>query len=312
MSNILADDILEQFLVVDRLTEDTSFLAIDSPSVMDLDLTHPAIVISSPDVAMLTPTTAVSMDQPMTDSEFFLKPGESDLGSQILMPTFKEMNIVDNAQITPSGLGLTVVSPKVIIESPGMDADEPAEYFREPYIEENEPEEYFRPPYIEDKDEDEPMEYFRPPYIEDEDEDEPEEYFRPPHIEVNADDEPEAYFRPAFIETDSEKLLRSVETWLDGLHSPVTPRRFPVTPPWRKSTVVEGDSRPISLLNEPFCPEGEVSRELCPLGDLLGLITADGWCLGCDAKHSNPGNDGPAFDFAPQLELPAFNPFNTI
>jgi len=312
MSNILADDILEQFLVVDRLTEDTSFLAIDSPSVMDLDLTHPAIVISSPDVAMLTPTTAVSMDQPMTDSEFFLKPGESDLGSQILMPTFKEMNIVDNAQITPSGLGLTVVSPKVIIESPGMDADEPAEYFREPHIEEDEPKEYFRPPYIEDKDEDEPMEYFRPPYIEDESEDEREEFFRPPHIGVNADDEPEAYFRPAFIENDSEKLLRSVENWLEGLQSPVTPPQFPVTPPWRKSTVIEATPCPIGLLNEPFDPEEDSAREFCPLGDLLGLITADGWCLGCGTKHSSSGNDGPVFDFAPQLELPAFNPFNMI
>lgn len=243
---------------------------------MDLDLTHPVIVISSPDVAMINPTTVASLDQTTTDSEFFLKPENLDLGSPTLMPSFNEMNIVDSGPM---------------IDSP----DEPAEYFRDGYIEE-----------------DEPMEYFRPPYIEDEDEDEPEEFFRPAHLEVNADEESEAYFRPASIETDSEKLLRSVENWLDGLHSPVTPRQFPVTPPWRKSTVVEADSRPMSLLNEPFYPEEEVKREFCPLGDLLGLMTADGWCLGCGAKHLSSGNDGPVFDFAPQLELLAFNPFNMI
>jgi hypothetical protein len=287
MSYILADDILLKVAVVDRLTADASFLAIKSPSIMDLDLTQPAIVISSPDVAMRTPTTVASLDQTMTYSEFLPKPENLDLGSPTLMPSFNEMNIVDSGPM---------------IDSP----DEPAEYFRDGYIEEDEPEEYFRPPYIEDKDEDEPIEYFRPPCIEGEDEDESEEFFRPPHIEVNADKEPEAYFRPAPIETDSEKLLRSVENWLDGLHSPVTSRRFPVTPPWRKSTVVEANSRPISLLNEPFCPEREVKREFCPLGDLLGLMTADGWCLGCGAKHLSSGNDGPVFDFAPQLELPAF------
>jgi len=279
--------------VVDRLTADASFLAIKSPSIMDLDLNHPAIVISSLDVAMITPTTVASLDQTTTDSEFFLKPENLDLGSPTLMPSFNEMNIVDSGPM---------------IDSP----DEPAEYFRDGYIEKDEPEEYYRPPYIEDKDEDEPMEYFRPPYIEDEDEDEPEGFFRPAHLEVNPDEEPEAYFRPASIETDSEKLLRSVENWLDGLHSPVTPRQFPVMPPWRKSTVVEADSRPMSLLNEPFYPEEEVKREFCPLGDLLGLMTADGWCLGCGAKHLSSGNDGPVFDFAPQLELPAFNPFNMI
>jgi len=274
MSYILADDILLKVAVVDRLTADASFLAIKSPSIMDLDLTHPAVVISSPDVAMITPTTVASLDQTMTYSEFLLKPENLDLGSPTLIPNFKEMNIVGSGPMIDS-------------------RNEPAEYFREGYIEE-----------------DEPMEYFRPPYIEDEDE--PEEYFRPPHLEVNADDEPEAYFRPAFIETDSEKLLRSVETWLEGLHSPVAPPRFPVTPPWRKSTVVEANLRPISLLNEPFYPEEEVKREFCPLGDLLGLMTADGWCLGCGAKHLSSGNDGPVFDFAPQLELPAFNPFNMI
>lgn len=278
---------------------------------MDLDLTHPAIVISSPDVAMMTPTTVASLDQPMTYSEFFLKPADSNLGSPTFMPHFKKMDLVDSAQTKSSEPSMTVADSKTSIDSLGMDVDEPAEYFREPYIEDDEPEEYFRPPYLEAKDEDQPMEYFQPPSIEDDD-DEPEDFFRPPHIEINADDEPEASFRPAFIETDAEKLLRSVETWLEGLQSPVPPPRFPVTPPWRKSTVVEADARPIGLLNEPFDPEREGRRGLCPLGDLLGLITADGWCLGCGAKHSGPGNDGPVFDFAPRLELTAFNPFNMI
>lgn len=270
---------------------------------MDLDLTHPAVVISSPDVAMMTPTTAMSPHQPLTYSEFLLKPGDSHLGSPTLTPNFKNMNIVDSAQMKSSEPSLTIANSKTVLDSLEMDADEPAEYFREPYIEDDEPEEYFRPPHI---DEDQPMEYFQPPSTEDED----EEFFRPPHISVNADnDEPEAFFRPAFIETDSEKLLRSVETWLEGLQSPAPPPRFPVTPPWRQSTAVEAESWPISLLNEPFCPEGEVRSGLCPLGDLLGLVTAQGWCLGCGIQHSN---DGMVLDFAPRLELPVFNPFNMI
>lgn len=286
MSHSLADNIPEQVAVVDRLAEDTSSLAIRPPSIMDLDPTHPAIVISSPDVAMLTPTSITSLDQSMISSESLLEPANVDLGS----PKF---------------------APHSMTDDPRMDADEPAAYFREPYIEADEPAAYFRPPYIEPQDEDAAMEYFDP------DDDELDEYFRPPHLE-------EASSRPASPEIPTAKMLHSVENWLDGLHSPTTPRHFPVTPPWRKSAIVEAELRPISLLNEPFYPKGEgktkgeiktkgeVRREICPLGDLLGLIAADGWCLGCGVKHESLGGEGVVFGFAPRVEVGVFNPFNVI
>lgn len=279
MSYILANNIPSKTAVVDRLTEDTFFLAIRPTSVMDLDPTHPAIVISSPDVAMITPTTIASLDQSMTSASSLLKPANVDLGS----PTFASHAMTDY---------------------PRMDTDEPADYFREPYIEEDEPSEYFRPPYIEAQYEDAPMEYFDP------DDDKLEDYFRPPHLEASS--------RPASPEIPTAKSLHSVETWLNGLHCPTTPRHFPVTPPWRKSVVVEAEARPISLLNEPFYPErevktgGEVKREVCPLEDLLGLIAADGWCLGCGVKHESLGDEGMVFGFAPRVEVGVFNPFNVI
>jgi len=172
---------------------------------MDLNLIHPATVVISPDIVITTPTTVVTMDQRITYFEFFLKPGDSNLGSPTLISNFKEINIVDSAQISSNKLSLTLVSSKQIIDSFKINANKSAEYFWKSYIEEVELIEYFRSPNIEDKDKNKSIEYFRPSYI-----------------EVNTNNKSEAYFREAFIENDSVKLMRSIMNWLEGLHSPAT------------------------------------------------------------------------------------------
>lgn len=178
---------------------------------------------------MTSPRSAVFLDQPMTYSEFFLKPENLDLASPTLMPTFAGLGIFDsNAETGLKGLGLTFVSPRTTIDIAGEDADEPAEYFREPHIDEDEPEEYFRPAYIDD---DEPAEYFRLAYI---NEDEPEEYFRPPYFEDSINHEPEELSRETFTETDPDQKLESVHTWLNTLQSPL--QTLQPTPPPQRGT----------------------------------------------------------------------------
>ena len=135
----------------------------------------------------------------------------------------------------------------LLTDSPTMllstldNSDEGAEYFREPYIEGNEKEPFLRLAYV-------------------------------------GEDDPEMFFGEAHTDDNEQVAFQSVENWLNGAQSPVTPLQF-------NEIVHTTVNHPISLLNEPFNGEDEPPAPSdCPLGELLGLITPYG-CLGCGGQH---------------------------